>query len=207
MTDNNKNNVSLGKPMVAGGVYWAPAGTTLPKNAVDPLDAAFANVGYLSEDGVTNATDTDSTEGKEMGGSTVLHEISSYGETFQFTMIETNETSLKLRYGSQNVASSENGIAVYHSMPSGEIGILVIEILLTGNKVKRIVVPEASASEFGDITYDSSDLIGYDVTMSAGPSAQLKNNASSVEYIAPIAKEAAAKIQNQPGVQTAGGKN
>ena len=92
---NNKKNVSLGKPKKTGCLYYAPAGTALPTDATTALPAAYTCVGYLSEDGVTNATDTDTTDINEMGGIKVLSEISGYGETWQFNMIETNEASLK----------------------------------------------------------------------------------------------------------------
>ena len=94
---NNKKNVSLGKPKKTGCLYYAPAGTALPTDATTALPATYTCVGYLSEDGVTNATDTDTTDINEMGGIKVLSEISGYGETWQFNMIETNEASLKLR--------------------------------------------------------------------------------------------------------------
>ena len=52
---NNKKNVSLGKPKKTGCLYYAPAGTALPTDATTALPAAYTCVGYLSEDGVTNA--------------------------------------------------------------------------------------------------------------------------------------------------------
>ena len=55
---NNKKNVSLGKPKKTGCLYYAPAGTALPADATTALPAAYTCVGYLSEDGVTNATDS-----------------------------------------------------------------------------------------------------------------------------------------------------
>ena len=71
---NNKKNVSLGKPKKTGCLYYAPAGTALPTDATTALPAAYTCVGYLSEDGVTNATDTDTTDINEMGGIKVLSE-------------------------------------------------------------------------------------------------------------------------------------
>ena len=65
---NNKKNVSLGKPKKTGCLYYAPAGTDLPTDATTALPATYTCVGYLSEDGVTNATDTDTTDINEMGG-------------------------------------------------------------------------------------------------------------------------------------------
>jgi hypothetical protein len=180
---NNKKNVSLGKPKKTGCLYYAPAGTDLPTDATTALPEAYTCVGYLSEDGVTNATDTDTTDINEMGGIKVLSEISGYGETWQFNMIETNEASLKLRFGTANVTGTADKLTVYHAIPSGESLVLVFEIAMTGNRVKRIVVADGTITEFDDTTYSAGDAIGYGVTMSANPS-DLINGATSVEYIA-----------------------
>ena len=182
---NNKKNVSLGKPKKTGCLYYAPAGTALPTDATTALPAAYTCVGYLSEDGVTNATDTDTTDINEMGGIKVLSEISGYGETWQFNMIETNEASLKLRFGTANVTGTADKLTVYHAIPSGESLVLVFEIAMTGNRVKRIVVADGTITEFDDTTYSAGDAIGYGVTMSANPS-DLINGATSVEYIAKV---------------------
>ena len=188
--NNKKSNVSLGKPLAKGCVYIAPSGTALPTDATGALDAAFNCVGYVSEDGITNASDTDNTEVKDMGGVTVLKEISSYGETYQFAMLELNENSAKLRYGSENVTVSGDSLQIDHAMPKSESFVVVIEILLTGNKVKRIIIADATVSEFGDITYSSGDAIMYDVTLAANPSEQL-DGASSREYVAALTTTAA----------------
>ncbi len=186
-SNNKKSNVSLGKPLAKGCVYIAPSGTPLPTDATSALDAAFNCVGYISEDGITNAADTDNTEVKDMGGVTVLKEISSYGETYQFAMLELNENSAKLRYGSENVTvNSDGSLRIDHAMPQSESFVVIIEILLTGNKVKRIIIADATVSEFGDITYSSGDAITYDVTLAANPSEQL-GGASSREYVAALA--------------------
>ena len=182
---NNKKNVSLGKPKKTGCLYYAPAGTALPTDATTALPTTYTCVGYLSEDGVTNATDTDTTDINEMGGIKVLSEISGYGETWQFNMIETNEASLKLRFGTANVTGTADKLTVYHAIPSGESLVLVFEIAMTGNRVKRIVVADGTITEFDDTTYSAGDAIGYGVTMSANPS-DLINGATSVEYIAKV---------------------
>lgn len=182
---NNKKNVSLGRPKKTGCLYYAPADTALPADATTALPAAYTCVGYLSEDGVTNATDTDTTDINEMGGIKVLSEISGYGETWQFNMIETNEASLKLRFGTANVTGTADKLTVYHAIPSGESLVLVFEIAMTGNRVKRIVVADGTITEFDDTTYSAGDAIGYGVTMSANPS-DLINGSTSVEYIAKV---------------------
>ena len=172
-TKNDKANVSLGKPCVIGGVYYAPLGTALPKDATTPLAEAYKCIGYISEDGLTNSTDTDTTEVKEWGGATVLKEISSYSETYQFAMLEIKADSMKLRYGADNVTDTAGKLHILHGMPKDEHYVVVFEIMLTGNRKQRLVLPDASVVEYDDITYSAGDPITYSVTLSANPSLSL----------------------------------
>ena len=56
----------------------------------------------------------------------------------------------------------------------------------TGNKARRIVVPDATPNEFGDTQYHIGDAVAYDVTLAANPDDKI-NGGTSREYIAPIA--------------------
>ena len=67
---NNASMVSTGKPKVTGAVHWAPKGTTIPTSVSEALDAAFVDLGYLSEDGV--AINQDNTSIKAWGGDDVI---------------------------------------------------------------------------------------------------------------------------------------
>lgn len=183
---NNKKNASLGKPMAGGMVYVAPTGTALPTDATTALPDAYKSVGFISDDGVTNSTDTDTTTVTDAGGTTVINEISSYAESYQFAMMETAADALGVRFETSNVKTEGDKLTVDHKMPTGESKIYVFEILMTGNRVKRIVVPDGTVTEYGDTQYHAGDAILYDVNVGANPSA-LIGGATSREYIAPIA--------------------
>jgi hypothetical protein len=49
---------------------------------------------------------------------------------------------------------------------------IVIDMILSGNTLKRIVIPTASISEIGDLTYNDEDPIGYDTTVDCIPDAE-----------------------------------
>ena len=76
-TTNDSTMVSLGKFKVGGYAYWAPAGTTPPTDSATALPSAYKLLGYLSEDGLTNTTDTDTTEIKDANGTTVMKIITT----------------------------------------------------------------------------------------------------------------------------------
>lgn len=58
----DSSKVSFGKPKATGAVFIAPAGTGLPTDATTPLTEAFKNLGYVSEDGLVESIETDTTD-------------------------------------------------------------------------------------------------------------------------------------------------
>lgn len=171
MNKNNASNVSAGKPKVGGAVFSAPVGTPLPTTTTEALDAAFVNLGYCSEDGVTNSTSLETQKIKAWGGNTVLVILSSKDDQFKFKLIEVkNVDVLKYVYGDNNVSGTlETGIAINVNADDIPEQSLVIDMILRDNTAKRIVVPSAKISEFGDINYADADAIGYEVTNDCTP--------------------------------------
>lgn len=188
----NAANASVGKPMSTGGVYVAFADTfdetKLPTDATTPLDASFQNAGFISEDGVTNSTDMSNDQINAWGGVTVIQTDGTKTETFQNAFIETNLVTLQAIYGKTNVTHDEatKTITVRHNNRSQPNLVLVFEIALTGNKIKRIVVPNAKLSDLDDVQYTDSDAIAYNGTYTALASSLIDGDTSR-EYIAPIA--------------------
>ena len=45
------------------------------------------------------------------------------------------------------------------------------EMVLTGNTLKRVVVPDGVVTEIGDITYVDGEAVGYELTITARPDA------------------------------------
>lgn len=180
-TTNDSTMVSLGKFKVGGYAYWAPAGTTTPTNATTALPAAFKLLGYLSEDGLTIKTDTDTTEVKDANGQTVMKVITSYAESYQFSMLEVLRVeAAKLRYNEDAVTGSDKSMTIKHQMPSDNGFVLVFEIAMTGNVKDRLVIGNGTRAEFGDRQVHVGDAQVYDVTVSAN---DMGNGVTAIEYI------------------------
>ena len=180
-TTNDSTMVSLGKFKVGGYAYWAPAGTTLPTDSATALPAEYKLLGYLSEDGLTNTTDTDTAEIKDANGATVMKIITSYAESYQFALLEVlRAEAAKLRYNSDAVTGNDKSMTIKHQMPSDEDFVLVFEIAMSGDVKDRLVIGNATRAEFGDRQVHAGDPQVYDITVSAN---DMGNGVTAIEYI------------------------
>lgn len=183
---NTVANVSTGKPSVSGGIWRAPYGSTLPTDATTALGAAFKCLGYISEDGVTNSNSPETDSVKAWGGDEVLTLQTSKPDQFSYTMIEAvNVDVLKSVYGDDNVSGTlSTGITVRANSDQQEPAAYVIETILKGGVLKRIVIPNATLSELSEVTYKDDEAIGYNVTINAMPGGfDAPDNDTHKEYI------------------------
>lgn len=163
------NLVSVGKPAVAGSIFVAPTGTTLPTDATTALPTGFTDLGYCSEDGVTNNMTKDASTIKAWGGDDVLPLQTGFSDTFGLTLIESlNVDVLKTVFTSANVSGTlANGITIAVDGAENPQMSWVVETYLRDGGKKRIVIPSASITELAEITYKDDTAIGYGITLTA----------------------------------------
>lgn len=197
----NATNVSASKPKVGGAIYRAPLGTALPTDAVTALNEAFASLGYISEDGLTNANSPESEKIKAWGGDTVLNASKGKEDTFKFKLIEAlNSEVLKTVYGDGHVSGDlETGIKIEANNDQMEDFTWVVEMILKGGVLKRIVIPSASVSEVGEIVYADNSAIGYDTTLMAVPD---ENGFTHYEYMIKSKEVAETLVEGEVATET-----
>lgn len=163
--------VTTAKPKVGGAVYSAPLGTALPNDATTALGVAFKSLGYISEDGMTNSNSPETDNIKAWGGDVVDNVQTEKADTFSYTLIEALNTDvLKEVYGEKNVSGTlETGITIKANSSPMEEHSLVVEMILKGGILKRIVIPIGKVSEVGEIVYKDDEASGYETTIAALP--------------------------------------
>lgn len=166
---NTATNVSVGKPRTAGGIYRAPLGTALPTNATAALAETFKSMGYIAEGGVTNSNSMETDNLRAWGGDVVMAYQTGRDDTFAFGLIESsNADALKAVYGDTAVTGSvASGMTINASAKDIDAAVWVIDMVLRGGVLKRIVIPNGKVTEVGDIVYEDEAAITYPLTVTA----------------------------------------
>lgn len=151
-------NVLVG---ATGKVYGAPSGTPLPTTSTMALNAAFKDIGYISDAGVIQGIARNQQSILAWGGDEVRKISTSHELTYHFVMLETNVDSLEAYYGEQDDALIS---AVKIKSQAGTRQAWVIDIV-DGVNVVRIAIPDGEVGVVGDVTYATATAISYDVTL------------------------------------------
>lgn len=148
--------------VATGKIYGAVTGTTLPTAEVQGLNALFltGDLGYISDAGVTQTINRDTTTIKAWGGDEVRVISTSHELSFKFEMLETNANVLEAYYGDQTLPGTVTQITAARGLRQA----WVIDIV-DGTNLVRIAIPDGEIIELDDITYSTEDAIKYGVTM------------------------------------------
>ena len=169
--------VTNAKPKVGGAIYSAPTGTALPTDATSALNAAFKCLGYVSDDGIQNSDERKTDDIKAWGGDIINSVQKEKTDTFKYTLAEVlNVDVLKEVYGDANVTGTlDTGVVVKSNSTELKEHVIVIELVLRDNVLKRIVIPQGKVTEIGEIKYVDGDDVGYETTVTCFPDDRLKH--------------------------------
>lgn len=164
-TPNNTANVSVGKGVAGGYMFVAPSGTDLPTDNSTPLDAAYLNVGYLGDDGISFSDSSESDSFFDLNGDTIETSNGSVEKSFTVTLREIKKDTLALMLGSANVTDADGKLTAHDKGPNDSTYVVVFELLLKNGRKWRRVGAQCKIGELGDMNVVYSDLVGREITM------------------------------------------
>ncbi|WP_130865848.1 phage tail tube protein [Acidipropionibacterium timonense] len=98
--------VRVGGPKVGGYAWKAPIGSTRPTDGVAALNAAYLDLGYISDDGLSVKTDKSNDKIKDWNLDTIAVIEKSNEATLEVTFDQVTANSCKALFGDSNVTVS-----------------------------------------------------------------------------------------------------
>lgn len=153
---------------VTGGIYRADPETTAPTSALGTLDAGFDELGYVSEDGITQAIGAEVSSIKAwQGGDEVRKVQTSHALTYAATLIETSELTLETYYGNfEDLGDGEGLVRITSDQPEHYSWALH---MVDGVHRIRLYIPDGQVTERGDVVWVNASTVAYPVTISCFP--------------------------------------
>lgn len=151
-----------------GRAYVAPTGTSAPANASASWSGAWAELGWTSEDGLTEGQNEQYSEIKGWDGTVLRKVLTSTEKTFQLTFQEINKHVLELYHSNSTVEWISGGSQLDVATPSNDLRAFGFDIA-DGDRVVRVVIPSGEVTARGDITYKNDQAIQAQVTITAYP--------------------------------------
>jgi hypothetical protein len=162
-------NVLVG---TTGKVLIAPLGSTAPTGSTPAWAVAWKELGYLSEDGITEDASMDIEEIKAWQSGTIVRRVlTGSGLQWNFTVIETNlDTIIQFYPGSTITAVVGPPAETKQDIKLPVITAVAFGFdILDGTTIERWIVPRAELAGRGERNIVNGDARGFPFTMSAIP--------------------------------------
>jgi len=155
---------------VTGAVMVGPTSATAPTDADTP-PVGFDDLGYISEDGVTETRERSTDQLRAWQNADVLREVVTEASiSFTFRMVETKAETVGLYYGS-DVDPLDGSVAIVPARTGGRKSFIID--VIDGTDFIRVYIPSGEVTEVGDQVYASGEAIGYEVTITAYPDSRI----------------------------------
>lgn len=171
MALGNTQNVLAGIPDASGGFWAGPLveKASYPTASSDLSEAGLVSVGFINEDGVTEASERDTEKVKAWGGDTIRVLQNEHTMTYTLTFAElANPDVLKLIYGDENVTVNGDDVEVKHTSKTLPHRSFAIEVLDGETKIRKFI-PDGQITETGELQLVHSGIMSIEVTIEAFP--------------------------------------
>lgn len=157
---------------ITGALYKAPPGTAVPADSGATLDAAFVNLGYLSEDGITeNWEDSVDDVVAWQSATTVRSSTTESKLSLELTMIETNKDVLETFHRGSTMATVSAGEYRLDVVPATADPSIWVFDVIDGSRRIRLLFNNGEITARGAVPYANGSAVMYPVTLQAYPDA------------------------------------
>jgi hypothetical protein len=153
----------------SGAIWKAPAGTTLPTDSTSALNAAFVNLGYVSEGGFTLANDLKTKEINAWQTIEVVRLINTaMSRSISFEALESNNKTVALAWGGATItAGSAGAYTIDIPDPSLTQEFILVVDWNDGSTSQRIIIKRAALKNLPKVKFTRQDAISYSLEISA----------------------------------------
>lgn len=153
------DNVVVGR---TGKVYAGATSATAPTGTASTL-TGFTELGYVSTDGVTYATDKTTQQIRAWQNGDLIREVVTEGTaTYEFMLMESNQEAIELYFG----ATMTGGKIEANPTATGGPKSFVIDVV-DGDKVIRHYIPRGEVLSVSEQTFVNGDAVMYGVVITA----------------------------------------
>lgn len=155
---------------IDSAVYVGDVGTTAPTGPTAAPGVGFVELGWLSDDGLTEARDVKADQKRAWQGGALVRTVrSSDSRSFKFVCWETNLTTIGLtRPGSTPTTTTGVTHTAVKAFTGSDIRAWVID-QRDGTINNRKIIPTGEVVAMGDIVGKNGEIVAYEMTVECYP--------------------------------------
>jgi hypothetical protein len=155
---------------VTGSVYVGSTATAAPTSSVSALAVGFAELGYVSPDGIEESIDTSTSQIRAWQNGDLIREvITESTATFKFTLMETTKAVVELYYGTTVSGATTSAKVDVNPSATGGKKSFVFNVV-DGASVIRTYVASGEVTAIEPVKVANGEVVGYGITVTAYPS-------------------------------------
>jgi hypothetical protein len=175
-------NSALVRAGVTGVASSGPTTATAPTSSSAAL-TGFADLGYLSDAGVTEARARSTNDIRGWQGGVIVRSLVTEGSlTYNFVMLETSKATIELFFGTSVTQTAPEGTLIVIPTSTGGRKSFVLDVV-DGVELIRTYVPQGEVTEVGDTVFSNGEAIGYECTLTAYPDSSLAGGGCAKKFM------------------------
>lgn len=141
---------------------------TLPTDASSAIDAAFSEIGAVSSDGITEATNQDRTDFFIWQNNALARRVPGQStKEFTFSAAETNLVTLGVNYPGSTITQTSEGVTVQEKPPETDVRNWVLHGIDGSNRALRLVIPRGEVTGRGNVVWAGTNVTVYEWTLAS----------------------------------------